>query len=198
MILFWFTIFFKKIFLDFIVKLPFSMLDRQVYDLILIMIDCCTWMLLYILIIKIITALMLIELLKRRVFNHFSYSNEVVSDWGFLFTNHYYSWLCYWAQIKHWMSIIFHPQINEQTKKQNQILKQYLQIFCHYWQDDWVELLSQTEFVINNAFSVSIKKLLFYFLHKYHSKCDWVHKTGELLTDSVKILWINEWARDLN
>ena len=88
--------------------------------------------------------------------------------------------------------------MNEQTKKQNQILKQYLQIFCHYWQDDWAELLSQAEFIINNAFSISAKKLLFYLLHEYHSKCNWVHEIGELLTDSVEVSQADEQARNLN
>ena len=96
------------------------------------------------------------------------------------------------------MGTTFHPQTNKQTKKQNQILKQYLQIFCHHWQDDWAEFLSQAEFVINNALSALTKKLLFYLLHGYHPKCDWVHEMRELLTDSVKVLWTDEQARDLN
>ena len=162
------------------------------------MIDCCTQMLLYIPTIKTITTSALIELLRRRVFNHFSYSDRVISDQGSLFTNHYYSQLCYWVQIKYWMSTIFHLQTDRQTERQNQILKQYLQIFCHHQQNDWVKLLSQTEFIINNAFSVSAKELLFYLLHRYHSKCDWVHEMGELFTDSVKIPQTDEWARDLN
>ena len=58
--------------------------------------------------------------------------------------------------------------------------------------------MSQTEFVINNAFNALTKKLLFYFLHEYHLKCDWVHKTGELPTDSVKVLQVDKQARDLN
>ena len=174
------------------------MLDRQVYDSILIVVNYCIWMLLYIPTTEIITALALIELLRRRVFDCFSYSDRIVSDQGFLFMSHYYSQLCYWAWIECWMSTTFHLQMNRQIKKQNQTLKQYLWIFCHHWQDDWAEFLSQAEFIINNTFSALTKKLLFYLLHRYHSKCDWVHKIGELFTDSVKILWTDEWARDLN
>ena len=76
----WPIILFKEIFLDFIVKLPSSMLDEQVYDSILIVIDCCTQISLYILTIKIITTSALIEFLRRKVFNYFDYSDRVVSD----------------------------------------------------------------------------------------------------------------------
>ena len=174
------------------------MFNGQVYDLILIVVNHCTWMSLYIPTIKTIITPALIELLRRRVFNHFSYSDEVVSDWGSLFMSHYYSQLCYWAQIEHWMSTAFHPQMDRQTERQNQTLKQYLWIFCHHQQDDWAEFLSQAEFIINNVFSVSVKELLFYLLHKYYSKCDWVHETKKLLTDSVEVPWADEQTRDLN
>ena len=78
MTLSWFIISFWEIFLNFIVKLLFSMLDKQVYDLILIMIDCCTQMLLYILIIKIIITLVLIEFLRKKVFDCFGYPDGIV------------------------------------------------------------------------------------------------------------------------
>ena len=103
------TILFKEISLNFIIKLPFSTLDGKIYNLILIVIDYCTQMLLYIPTIKIIITSALIELLRRRMFNHFSYPDRVISDWGSLFINHYYSQLCYWAQIQHQISTTFHP-----------------------------------------------------------------------------------------
>ena len=80
MILLQFIILFKKIFLNFIVKLSFNMLNKQIYNLILIIINCCTQILLYILIIEIIIALMLIEFLKKRMFNYFNYSDRIISD----------------------------------------------------------------------------------------------------------------------
>ena len=75
-----FTIPFQEIFLNFIIKLPSSMLDGQVYNSILVVINCCTQMLLYILTTEIIIISVLIELLRKRVFNHFSYSDRIVSD----------------------------------------------------------------------------------------------------------------------
>ena len=84
------TISFREISLNFIVKLPFNTLNEQVYDSILVVVDCYTWISLYIFITETITTLALIELLRRRVFDHFNYSDRVVSDWGFLFINYYY------------------------------------------------------------------------------------------------------------
>ena len=89
------TIPFREIFLNFIVKLPSNMLDGQVYDSILVVIDHCTQMLLYIPTTKTITASALIELLRRGVFDCFGYPDGVVSDQGSLFMSHYYLWLCY-------------------------------------------------------------------------------------------------------
>ena len=86
------------------------------------------------------------------------------------------------------MSTAFHLQMDRQTERQNQTLKQYLQIFCHHWQNDWAKLLSQAEFIINNTFSASVKESLFYLLHEYHLKCNWVYKVEKLFTDSVEVL----------
>ena len=93
-------ILFREIFLNFIVKLPSSTPNGQVYKSILIVVNHCTQMSLYIPTTKTITTSVLIELLKKRVFDHFNYSDRVISDQRSLFMNHYYSQLCYWAQIK--------------------------------------------------------------------------------------------------
>ena len=108
--LLWFIIFFQKISLNFIIKLSFNTLNEQVYDLILIMINHCIWISLYIFTIKIITASALIELLKRKVFDCFDYSDEIMSDQKSFFTSHYYLQLCYWVQVKCQMSTAFHSQ----------------------------------------------------------------------------------------
>ena len=50
----------------------------------------------------------------------------VVSDRGTVFTNAFWSTLCYYAKIKRRMSTAFHPQTDSQTEKQNQILEYFL------------------------------------------------------------------------
>jgi hypothetical protein len=48
------------------------------------------------------------------------------------------------------LSSTFHPQINGQTKRVNQVLEQYLHYTTNYHQDNWSNLLSVVEFAYNN------------------------------------------------
>jgi hypothetical protein len=54
-------------------------------------------------------------------------------------------------------SIVFHSQINDQTKRQNQTLKQDLRSYINYQQNDWVTWLSFAEYVYNNNFNSIIE-----------------------------------------
>ena len=45
----------------------------------------------------------------------------------------------------------FHPQLDGQTERVNQVLEQYLRVFANYKQDDWSKLLSRAAFSYNNA-----------------------------------------------
>jgi hypothetical protein len=48
------------------------------------------------------------------------------------------------------LSSAYYPQIDGQTERVNQVLKQYLQYTINY-QDNWTELLSLAEFTYNNT-----------------------------------------------
>jgi len=49
----------------------------------------------------------------------------------------------------------YHSKGDGQTKYMNQILKQYLHVYCNYQQDDWSKLLSLVEFAYNNTLSAT-------------------------------------------
>jgi len=49
----------------------------------------------------------------------------------------------------------YHSEGNRQTKCMNQILKQYLHVYCNYQQDNWSKLLPLVEFAYNNALSAT-------------------------------------------
>ena len=49
----------------------------------------------------------------------------------------------------------YHSEGDEQTKCMNQILKQYLHVYCNYQQDNWSKLLPLVEFAYNNALSAT-------------------------------------------
>ena len=64
--------------------------------------------------------------------------------------------------IKQKLSTTFHPQTDGQMERMNRTMEQYLRMYCNYQQDDWVELLSLTEFFYNNVFQQTIKYSPFY------------------------------------
>src|SRR6266480_6873095 len=71
------------------------------------------------------------------------------------------------------MSIAFHPQTDSQSEALNQVLEQYLWIFCTYHQDDWVKLLPFAEFLYNNFISTSTKMIPFYAIYGQHPRSVW-------------------------
>ena len=60
-----------------------------------------------------------------------------------------------------WLSTAFHPQTDEQTEQQNSTLKQYLQSYVNYQQDNWASLLLLVEFAYNVSLYLSTEKALF-------------------------------------
>ena len=51
----------------------------------------------------------------------------------------------------------FHPQTDGQTKRMNQELEQYLQMFIDHHQEQWPEWLGTAEFAYNNKVHSSTK-----------------------------------------
>ena len=53
--------------------------------------------------------------------------------------------------------MIFHPQMDSQTKRMNQELEQYPRFFVDHRQKDWPELLVSAEFAVNNKIYLATK-----------------------------------------
>jgi len=62
----------------------------------------------------------------------------------------------------------YHPEANGQAERTNQILEQYLCIYCNYQQDNWSELLPLAEFAYNNAPSATTGVSPFFANKEYH------------------------------
>ncbi len=77
--------------------------------------------------------------------------------------------LCLRLNIKMKLFIDYHSQINNQTKRANQNVEQYLRSYCSYMQDDWFVWLSIIEFVDNNAILLSIEQSAFFLNKSFHS-----------------------------
>ena len=77
-----------------------------------------------------------IKLYLRHVFKHHDLLTDIVSDRGPQFIFKFTTKLLELLDVKENKSITYHFQFNEQTKRVNQVLEQYLRIFCDYQQDD--------------------------------------------------------------
>src|SRR5271163_2651871 len=83
-----------------------------------------------------VTAEEMAKLYLRHVFKHHDLPHDVVSDRGTQFTFKFMSRLLELCDIKSNKSIEFHSQLDDQTERVNQVLEQYLRVFCDYQQDD--------------------------------------------------------------
>jgi hypothetical protein len=96
------------------------------------------------------------------------FPSDIVSDRDKIFTSGFWRHFLALANIKPNMSTAFHPQTDGQTERVNQILEQYLRIFCNYQQDNWEELLPTAELAYNNSTHSSTGKSPFFANYGYH------------------------------
>jgi transposase InsO family protein len=117
---------------------------------------------------KTLDAQQLAQILVTRIVKDFGTPQSIVSDRGSIFTSIFWSSLCYYIKTKRRLSTAYHPQTDEQTERQNQVLEHFLRSYVDYHQDDWVELLPITEFAYNNLVHTSTGVMPFYALYGYH------------------------------
>ena len=120
-----------EMFMNFIIKLSKSKnsTNEETYDAILVMIDRLIKYCHIISFKKIYNVKQLKYIVLNRLIRYQELSKEIINDKDKLFTSNYWKTLLSMLRTKFKMSTTFHPQINEQTKKMNQSLKQYLR---HY------------------------------------------------------------------
>ena len=95
------------------------------YDFILVIVDWLT-KIVYEQPVKItIDRSGLVEVKIDVVICHHGLSDSIVISRGSFFISKFWSSLCYFFDIKHWLSTAFYPQTDGQTKKQNSIMEAY-------------------------------------------------------------------------
>ncbi len=77
--------------------------------------------------------------------------------------------LCKWLSISLQLFIVYHFQIDDQSKQVNQNVERYLCSFCSYMQNDWSKWLLMIEFVNNNILFSIIFLILFFMNKNFHS-----------------------------
>ena len=157
--------------MNFVTKLSLSRAWNEImYDTILIIVDRLTKIIHYILVTKTINAKNLVEIFIRELVRIHDLLKSIIIDKDFVFISKYWSILCYALKIKRKLSIAFHSQIDDQTKRQNNIMKQYFRFYINFEQSNWVKLLSMIEFVYNNVINTFTNMTFFETNQDYHSR----------------------------
>ncbi|SPC68179.1 related to Gag-pol polyprotein [Ustilago sp. UG-2017b] len=152
--------------LDFIEELPPS----RKYDSILVIVDRLTKFAILAPTYKTVTAKQTAVLLHGHMVRLFGYPDHMVSDRGRQFISG--AWKAFTEQmgVKHSLSTAYHPQTDGQTERVNQVVEQYLRMYCNYEQNDWVDLLDTAAFVYNNMVHNSIGVSPFFACYGWNPK----------------------------
>ena len=126
-----------------------------------------------------ITAQQLANLFILHIFSKHGVLSHVTCDQGSKFISHFFHSLDQALDMKIHFTSGYHLEGNGQTKQLNQTLKQYLQTFCNYQQDNWSSLLPLGEFAYNNAPAASTRVSPFFANKGYHPNIT-VHPEHEL------------------
>jgi hypothetical protein len=129
---------FQTIALDFITKLP----ESQGYDMILTITDHdCSKASIFILCKETIDSEGVAKVHAQHIIPHYGIPKKVISDRDPRFTSNFTKELCWILGIKQNISTTYHPQTDRQSKRTNQLLKQYLRIVCPKDQHSWAKWL---------------------------------------------------------
>ncbi|KAJ1590566.1 hypothetical protein NDA11_000811 [Ustilago hordei] len=157
--------------LDFIEGLPpLKKYDSKTYDSILVIVDRLTKFAILAPTHKTVMAKQTAVLLYGHMVRLFGYPDHMVSDRGRQFISG--AWKAFAEQmgVKHSLSMAYHPQTDGQTERVNQVIEQYLRMYCNYEQDDWANLLDTAAFVYNNTVHNSIGVSPFFACYGWNPK----------------------------
>lgn len=87
---------------------------------------------------------------------------RVYSDRGPQFNSKFLKRVYQRLQIEQRLSSAYHPQMDGQSERANQVIEQFLRLYTSHRQDDWDKYLSLGEFAYNNTVNASTKMTPFY------------------------------------
>jgi hypothetical protein len=99
--------------MNFIINLSSNKRSNDVYDFVLVIINRYIKMTLYISVTKKITIVELTKIIFDHVMLKYDVSKNVVSNKEFVFTNVYWTNICYHMKMKRRLNIVFHSQIDD-------------------------------------------------------------------------------------
>ena len=148
--------------MNFIIKLPISKdpVTNVSYNSIWVIVDRFNNKPHYIHFKKDYNARTLYHIWMDRIVRIHAHPEEVISDRDKLFTSEYWKIMmeAFGTKLKH--SNAYHLQTDGQTEGMNQTLKQYLRHYVNQNTDNWVELLPNAEYCLNNRHKGSQGRIL--------------------------------------
>jgi len=133
--------------MDFIEQLP----ESKGYTDILIVIDRLMKQAVFMPTRRTINIKELSKVFIQEVFSKHGIPIHIISDRGNEFVSKFFRALANALDIKLHFTSGYHPKADGQIEYTNQMLEQYLRIFCTYQQSDWVKLLPLAKFCFNNS-----------------------------------------------
>ena len=171
--------------MDFIEKLPSS----SSFNTILVIVDWLSKQAIFIPTHDTITSAELACLFVTHVFSKYRVLSHVTSNHSSEFVSHFFRSLGTALDMRLHFTSGYHPETNSQAERTNQMLEQYLCIYCNYQQDNWSELLPLAEFAYNNAPSVTTGVSPFFANKEYYSHC--IPRIGHSF---LSCLWLHSWS----
>ena len=161
----------NEIMMNFIIKLFKSKnsITRIQYDSILMMIDKLIKYSHIIIVQKKFTTKQFEMIILNRLIKYNEILKSIINDKDKLFTSNYWKTLISLLNTRLKMFIVYHSQTNDQTKRTNQSLEQYLRHYINNVQNNWVFLLSMTQLTFNFKSSKITKKTSFFANHEKKS-----------------------------
>ena len=162
----------KSIALNFIIKL--SKLNKRVtrtmYNFILMITDRLIKYKYFLLYKKATFAEDLTYTFLRMIVANHDLSDEIISNKNKLFTLKFWKSLVNQLEIHHKLSTAYHSQTDEQIKRMNQTLKQYLRCYINYRQNNWIQLLSIAQLIFNSTTTAVVSMSSFFANYEFKSK----------------------------
>lgn len=154
----------NEMMMNFITKLSLSMnsTTKESYDAILIMIDRLIKYSHIVPFKKEYTAEQLKYIVLNRLIRYHGLPKNIINDRDKLFTSNYWKTLIPLLDVKLRLFTAYHSKTDDQTKRMNQTLKQYLRHYVNTTQNNWVKLLFMTQLALNSKISNTTKKTPFF------------------------------------
>ena len=142
---------FKKISLDWVMRLSFSLKNDQEYNSILIIICCVTKYALFLLIWNDCTAADFMKLFFEHVECYFDFLKSIMMNKDSHITSDFWQEVCEIQIIKWHLFTAYHSQTDDQSEVLNRIIENYLRVYTFKDQMMWARLLFLVQFIYNNS-----------------------------------------------